>query len=95
MATAHVEAKRDKTLNLRIRDDERALIERAAKVCGKTRTEFIMGAVRREAADALLDQAYVSVSPEVYDAFLARLDEAPNPNDRLRKTMSTPAPWEV
>lgn len=94
MATV-VEAKRDKTLNLRIRDDERALIERAAKVRGKTRTDFIMGAVRREAVDTLLDQAYVSVSPEVYDAFLSRLDEAPNPNERLRKTMSTPAPWEV
>lgn len=43
--------------------------------------------------NALSEQAYVSVSPEVYDACLARLDAAPNPSVRLRKTMSTPAPW--
>ncbi|ENC9622216.1 DUF1778 domain-containing protein, partial [Salmonella enterica] len=32
--------------------------------------------------------------PEAYQAFLIRLDQAPAPNDALRKTMQTPAPWE-
>lgn len=41
-----------------------------------------------------LDQAIVAASPEAYAAVLARLDMPPQPNDRLRKTMQTPAPWE-
>jgi uncharacterized protein (DUF1778 family) len=34
------------------------------------------------------------VSAEGYAAFLARLDEPPKPNDRLRRTMQIVPPWE-
>jgi len=43
-------------VNLRIRDDIRALIARAAKTFGKSRSEFMMDTARRVAEDALLDQ---------------------------------------
>ncbi len=35
-----------------------------------------------------------SVSPRAYAEFLAKLDRVPNPNERLRKTMQTLAPWD-
>jgi uncharacterized protein (DUF1778 family) len=44
------------------------------------------------AEEAGLDRVLFQVDPEVYAAFLARLDEPPQPNARLRKTMQTPAP---
>lgn len=90
MATA---AKRD-TLNLRIKPAERSLIDQAAQSLGKNRTDFILDAARRAAEEALLDRTVVSVTPEAYAAFLARLDAPPQPNERLRRTMQTPAPWE-
>jgi uncharacterized protein (DUF1778 family) len=34
------------------------------------------------------------VSQDAYAAFLARLDEPPKPNERLRRTMQTTPPWE-
>lgn len=86
-------AKRE-TLNLRIKPEERSLIDRAAKVRGKNRTDFMLDAARTAAEEALLDQAIITVSPEAYATFLARLDMAPQPNERLRKTMQAPAPWE-
>ena len=46
------------------------------------------------AEEALLDQSIIAVDQEAYAAFLARLDMPPQPNERLRKTMRTPAPWE-
>ncbi|MGX5845002.1 type II toxin-antitoxin system TacA family antitoxin [Mesorhizobium sp. ArgA1] len=46
------------------------------------------------AEEALLDQAVIAANPEAYAAFLARLDMPPEPNERLRETMRTPAPWE-
>ena len=91
--SATIEVKRE-TLNIRIKPEERNLIDRAAKTRGKNRTDFILEAARRAAEDALLDQVIISVSSEAYSEFLARLDMPPKPNERLRKTMQTPAPWE-
>ena len=83
--------KRD-TLNIRIKPEERDLIDRAAHARGKNRTDFILDAARRAAEDALLDRTLFAVSPEVYAEFLTRLDAPAQPNDRLRRTMQTPAP---
>ena len=85
--------KRD-TLNIRIKPAERILIDQAAQILGKTRTDFVLDAAKRAAAEALLDRTIVGAGPEAYDAFLARLDAPPQPNERLRRTMRTPAPWE-
>jgi uncharacterized protein (DUF1778 family) len=90
---AILEVKRE-TLNIRIKPEERNLIDRAAKMRGKNRTDFILDAARLAAEDALLDQVIISVSSEAYSQFLARLDMPPKPNERLRKTMQTPPPWE-
>ncbi|MGH7076856.1 MAG: DUF1778 domain-containing protein [Steroidobacteraceae bacterium] len=87
-------APRRDTLNLRIKPEERGLIDRAAMLTGRTRTDFVLEAARRAAEDALLDRTVFAVSPETYATFLARLDEAPIPNERLRRTMQTAPPWE-
>jgi uncharacterized protein (DUF1778 family) len=86
-------AKRD-TLNIRIKPEERSLIDRAAQSLGKNRTDFILDAARRAAEEALLDRTVLTVSPEIYAEFLARLDAPAQPNDRLRRTMQTTAPWD-
>ena len=86
-------ARRD-TLNLRIKPEDRGLIDRAAKLTGKTRTDFVLEAARRAAEDALLDRTLFVVGPEAFDAFRARLDEPPHQNEKLRRALQTPAPWE-
>lgn len=82
------------TLNIRIKPEERSLIDRAAKVRGKNRTDFVLEAARAAAEEALQDQLVIAAGPQAYAAFLARLDMPPQPNERLRKTMRTPPPWE-
>jgi len=86
-------SKRD-SLNIRIKPEERGLIDRAAQLLGKNRTEFMLDAARRVAEEALLDRTLFEVSSEVYQEFLNRLDAPPQPNERLRKTMQTLPPWE-
>lgn len=81
-------------LNLRIKPATRNLIDRAAEVLGKTRTDFMLEASERRAEEVLLDQTVFTVSPEVYAEFLARLDEPAQPNERLKRTMTTKAPWD-
>lgn len=93
MSAVNSVAKRN-TLNLRIKPEVRRLIDRAAKLQGKNRTDFILDAARNAAEDALLDQALFVVSEEAYAEFVERLDRSPAPNPRLKKTMQTPAPWD-
>jgi len=85
--------KRD-TLNIRIKPEERDLIDRAAHARGKNRSDFILDAARRAAEDALLDRTVFMVGPEAYAAFLARLDAPAQSNERLRRAMQAPAPWD-
>lgn len=93
-STAKRAARPRETLNIRIRADERSLIDRAAKARGTNRTDFILDAARRAAEDALLDRALIVADPKAYDEFVARLDAPPKPNKRLRRTMRTPPPWK-
>ena len=92
MAAVQQKGKRD-TLNLRIKPELRLLIDRAADATGRNRTDFVLGAARRAAEEALLDRTNFIVDAKTYAEFLARLDAPPRPNARLRRTLQTPAPW--
>jgi uncharacterized protein (DUF1778 family) len=84
---------RRETLNLRISAAEHRLINRAALSSGKTKTDFILGAARRAAEEALLDRTVLSINSSAYAQFLARLDAPPKPNQRLQRTMRAKLPW--
>ena len=93
MAVLHNEIKQEK-LNMRINSEERGLIDRAAKIRGKNRSEFILSAAKKEAEETILEQVLIKATPEAYAEFLTRLDKKPQPNARLIKTMQTEAPWD-
>jgi uncharacterized protein (DUF1778 family) len=92
-ASQDEKAKRD-TLNIRIKPELRGLIDRAADLAGKNRTDFVLDAARHAAEDTLLDRTVFVVNPKAYGEFLARLDAPPRPNVRLRRSLRTAAPWE-
>ncbi len=94
MSATSVAVPKRETLNIRIKTEERSLIDRAAHLRGKNRTDFVLDAARAAAEEALLDQTIIVAQPDAYAAFLTRLDMPPQPNERLRKTMKTPAPWD-
>lgn len=93
-ATNTTKARRN-TLRLTISQADRSLIDRAVKLAGKTRANFILNAARRAAEETLLDRAPMAVSPKAYDEFLKRLDCPAQPNNRLRRTMQAQAPWQT
>lgn len=93
MHTEQVKTKRD-TLNIRIKPELRGLIDRAAELTRKNRTDFVLDAARHAAEDALMDRTVFVMDEKTYAEFLARLDAPPAPNARLRRTMQTAPPWE-
>ncbi len=82
------------SLNLRIKPEDRGMIDLAARTTGKSRTDFVLDAARDAARNALLDRTDIRVAPEVYAEFVARLDAPATPNARLRKTLQTLPPWD-
>lgn len=77
---------------MRVRIDTRALIDKAAKAHGKSRSDFMIDAARRAAEDALLDQALVRVDQEAYNHFLKVLDQTPTGED-FDRLMQARKPW--
>ena len=83
-----------KTINFRAPAAKQALIDHAAEVLGKNRTEFILDASCEKAREVLADQTHFALSRQALLRFNA-LIEAPLTNtDALQRLLSTPAPWE-
>lgn len=81
-------------VNLRVRNDIRTLIDRAAKSQGKTRSDFMIDAARRAAEESLLDQALVRIDQTTYEHFLAVLDQSPG-NEGFERLMTAKKPWQA
>lgn len=82
------------SINLRIESGIRQLIDDAAAVLGKTRTEFMIESARRQAVDVLLDQRLFALDPERYDAFMQALDNPPAPGPKLRALLRRSPAWQ-
>ena len=54
----------------------------------------VRGLIDRAAEEALLDRAMLVASPKAFEAFRARLDEPPHPNEELRRTLQS-GEWGV
>ncbi len=81
-------------INIRIRDDDRTLIDQAALLSGKSRSEFMLEAARRAASETILDRTLFRLKPAAFARFVELLDAPPQPNEKLRRLMQTKAVWE-
>jgi uncharacterized protein (DUF1778 family) len=92
--TEHTSAADTKgSINLRIEANTRRLIDDAAAILGKTRTEFMIESARRQAIDVLLDQRLFALNADRYDAFMHALDNPPTPGPKLRALLRRVPAW--
>lgn len=82
------------SINLRIENHTRDLIDHAASVLGKTRTEFMIESARRSAIDVLLDQRLFTLDAENHAAFMQALDNPPPSGSRLQALLRRVPAWE-
>jgi uncharacterized protein (DUF1778 family) len=85
---------RNETINLRASQKQKALIDRAAEALGRSRSDFMLETVCREAETVLLDRRYFALSQDAFKRFTAMLDNPPASNPKLRRLLQTHAPWE-
>ena len=81
-------------INLRVKPQQRLLIDRAAKVLGKNRSDFMLEIVCREAENVLLDQRLFHLDKKAFAAFNAALDAPVKESPALRKLLNRKPQWE-
>lgn len=81
-------------VNVRMADEDRNIIDRAARLAGKTRTEFMIEAARRAAQETLLDSSLIVVDGKTFERYRKIFDAPAKPNEKLERLMNLKAPWE-
>ena len=86
--------RKDHPLSMRLPDSDLAIIDRAAQLRGRSRTEFMRDAAVRSAEDIIMENTFIRMSPQGFGAFVAALDAPAMPVAALVEVLSRPAPWE-
>ncbi|HAT4500977.1 MULTISPECIES: DUF1778 domain-containing protein [Pantoea] len=94
MQTTFRKSVRDKQINIRATDEERAVIDYAASLVNKNRTDFIIERAVHEAQNIILDQRVFILDDERYQEFIRQL-EAPVQNVEGRQRLMDVKPeWK-
>jgi uncharacterized protein (DUF1778 family) len=94
MGTTIERPKADTTITMRLPVQTRQLIDQAAAIVDKNRTEFVLESARQRAVDVLLDQRVFHLDEGASDAFAQALENPPAPVNALRSLLKSKAPWE-
>ncbi len=85
---------RDAAINLRALPTQRDLIDHAATLLGKNRSDFMLEAACDKAQAVVLDQIFFTLNTEKFKQFTALLDAPPSHNPGLERLMSVTLPWD-
>ena len=82
-------------ISMRLPESDVAIIDRAARLRGRSRTDFVRDAAVRAAEDVLMDSGLVRMSAESFEAFVSVLAVPVAPVPELVELVHRPAPWEM
>lgn len=85
---------RDRAINIRTNEDQRALIDRAAALAGKSRSDFMVESAMRQAERVLLDRTFFALDNDAFERFEQILESPVPAPDELRALMHAKAPWD-
>lgn len=79
---------------MRIPTADIELIDRAARLCGRSRAAFVRDAAVRAAEAALLERSIIRMSAEGFGAFAKSIAGPGRAVNALVKALKHEAPWE-
>jgi uncharacterized protein (DUF1778 family) len=88
-------ARKNHPLSMRLLEADIAVIDRAAGLRGRSRTDFIREAAVRAAEEAIIETALVRMTPKGFEAFLKALSAPPRPVPEMVELLKRKAPWEA
>lgn len=90
MPTAPTTTKQE-NVHLRATSEEKALLAAAAEYTHQNLTQFVLTTALKAAETILTSDNNIRLTPDAYDAFVARLDEPARDIPALREMLSRPS----
>ncbi len=87
--------RKDHPLSMRLPVADIAIIDRAASLRGRSRTEFMRDAAVRTAEEVIMENTVIRMSPEGFAAFVDLLDRQAKPVPEMVTLLKRAAPWET
>ena len=79
-------------IQIRAQESDRNIIDHAASILGKSRTDFILDSARSSAQDILLERRSFFLKEDDWNAVMSELDRPPS--DKFLELLKETPPWE-
>ena len=89
-----VSRRKEHPLSMRLPEADIAIIDRAASLRGRSRTDFVREAAVRAAEDVLMETVPIRMSSSGFKAFLNALSTPAASVPEMVEVLSRKAPWE-
>jgi uncharacterized protein (DUF1778 family) len=86
--------RKEHPISMRLPEADIAMIDRAAGLRGRSRTDFVREAAVRAAEDVLMENRPIRMTAEGFAEFMAVLSAPPAAVPELVELARRPAPWE-
>lgn len=91
---ANIAERKEHPISMRLPEADIAMIDRAAGLRGRSRTDFVRDAAVRAAEEVLMENRLIRMSPEGFADFMAVLSGPARPVPEMVELAKRPAPWE-
>lgn len=81
-------------ISMRLPEADVAMIDRAAALRGRSRTDFVRDVAVRAAEDIVMENRLIRMSSEGFADFMDALSRAAAPVPEMVELAKRPAPWE-
>ena len=92
--TTRVRTMKEAAINLRALPEQRDLIDQAARLLGKNRSDFMLEVACERAQAVLLDQTFFRLDADRFQRFNELLDAPAVTDDAARKLLRLKPVWE-
>ena len=92
---ATVGGRKEYPISMRLPEADVAMIDRAANLRGRSRTDFVREAAVRAAEAVVMEQELVRMSPEGFAVFMQAVSGPAAPVPEMVEIARRPAPWEA
>lgn len=87
--------RKDYPISMRLPEADVAIIDRAASLRGRSRTDFVRDAAVRAAEEVVMEQGLIRMSPEGFAGFMEVLAAPAAPVPEMVELVRRSAPWEA
>lgn len=86
--------RKEHPVSMRLPEADIAIIDRAAGLRGRSRTDFVRDAAVRAAEEVLMESTLIRMSATGFDAFMEALSKPATAIPEMVELLERPAPWE-